>query len=40
MMWHWDDADVSEQENRKIIKNIMLWSDDISESQNKNRIEV
>ncbi len=32
MMWHWDDVSVNEQENKEIIKNIILWSDDISEN--------
>ncbi len=40
MMWHQDDVSVSKQENREIAKSMMLWSDDISESWGKNRIEA
>ncbi len=40
MMWHWDDVSVSEQEDKKIAESIMLWSDNILESWDKNRIET
>jgi len=40
MMWHWDDVSMSKQESKEIIKNIMLWSDDTSESWGKNEIEM
>ncbi len=40
IMWHWDDVSVNKQENREIIKNIILWSDDISENWDKNEIRM
>ncbi len=39
-MWHWGDVSISKQENKKIAKNIILWSDDISENWDENRIEM
>ncbi len=38
MMQHWDDVSVSEQESKEIVKNIMLWSDDIFKDWDKNEI--
>jgi len=40
MMWHWDDVSVSKQEDKEITENIILWSDDTSESWDKNEIEM
>ncbi len=40
MIWHWDNVSVSEQEEKEIIKNIILWSNDILKSWDKNEIEV
>ncbi len=40
MMQHWDDVSVNKQESRKIAENIILWSDNISESWDKNKIET
>ncbi len=40
MMWHWDSVSVSEQEDREIAENMMLWSDDILESWGENEIEM
>ncbi len=39
-MQYWGDVSVNEQKDREIIKNIMLWNDDISEDWDKNRIET
>ncbi len=39
-MWHWDNVSVSEQEEKEIIKNIILWSNNILKSWDKNEIEV
>jgi len=39
-IWHWDDVSVSEQENKEIAENTMLWSDNILEGWGENRIEV
>jgi len=40
IIWHWDNVSVSEQEEKEIIKNIILWSNDILKSWDKNEIEV
>ncbi len=36
MMWHWDDVNVSKQENKEIAENIMLWSNNIFKSWDEN----
>ena len=40
MMWHQDDVNVSEQEDREIAESMMLWSDDTLKDWDKNRIEA
>ncbi len=39
-MQHWGDVSVNKQEDEKIIKNTILWSSNISESWDKNKIEM
>ncbi len=40
MMQYWDDVSMNKQESKEITKNTILWSDDISESWDKNEIEI
>ncbi len=40
MMWHQDDVSVSKQESKEIVKNIILWSNDIFKNWSENRIEI
>ncbi len=39
-MWHWDDVSVNEQEDREIVKSIILWSSNIFEGWGKNEIKM
>ncbi len=39
-MWHQDDVSVNKQEDKEIIENIMLWSDNTLRSWDKNEIKM